>query len=224
MAFCHSFDLTKRLDSSAYRPIHHLKLPVPADPAAFSFGPLLRDLSSALTQSPLNVVHRLIVPTLLSPISYSAYASDPKSLFPFLHGLKRLLRCFPHQLTAVVTLPLSLYPRSQGLIRWAEHLMDGVIELAPFPSSVVIEPPLQKGSSSSKSSKADEKPQGMVKIHKLAAVTERGRGSGAGNDLAFSLGKRRFVIAPYHLPPEGGDESAQKGEGPDGAAAKAIEF
>lgn len=102
--------------------------------------------------------------------------------------------------------------------------MDGVIELAPFPSSVVDEPPLPKSSTSSKSSKADEKPQGMVKIHKLAAMTERGRGSGAGNDLAFSLGKRRFVIAPYHLPPERGDESAQTGEGPEGVAAKAIEF
>ena len=102
--------------------------------------------------------------------------------------------------------------------------MDGVLELAPFLSSVIVEPPLQTGSSSSRTSKADEKPQGMVKIHKLPALTEKGRGSGAGNDLAFSLGKRRFVIAPYHLPPEKGDESAQTGEGPDGVAARAIEF
>lgn len=102
--------------------------------------------------------------------------------------------------------------------------MDGVIELAPFPSSAVIEPPLQTSSSSSKHSKADEKPQGIVKIHKLPALTEKGRGSGAGNDLAFSLGKRRFIVAPYHLPPEKGEESAQTGEGADGAVAKAIEF
>ena len=132
------------------------------------------------------------------------------------------MRKYSTRLTVMVTLPLSLYPRSTGLVCWMEHLCDGVLELAPFPHSIDIEPPL---TTSTGPSKAEEKPQGMVKVHKLPVLTEKGGGGGGGDDLAFSLSRKRFVIRPFSLPPVEGDQNAQRGEAEGGIVGKVdIEF
>ena len=70
----------------------------------------------------------------------------------------------------------------------------------------------------------EEQPQGMVKVHKLPISTERGEGgAGAGNsmgeDLAFTVSRRRFVIKPFSLPPVEGDVEAQQA-----SAKKDVEF
>ena len=118
----------------------------------------------------------------------------------------------------MLTLPLSLHPRSTGLVCWIEQLCDGVIELAPFPHRLDIDPPL------SGAGKADEKPQGMVRIHKLPILTEKGGGGGGGDDLAFSLSRKRFTIKPYSLPPMEGDNEAQRGEAEGGKLKLDVEF
>lgn len=98
-----------------------------------------------------------------------------------------------------------------------------MLELVPFPHSIDVGPPLT--TSSSGSGKAEEKPQGMLKIHKLPVLTEKGGGSGGGDDLAFSLSRKRFVIKPFSLPPIEGDQEAQKGEVEGGKVGKEdIEF
>lgn len=109
----------------------------------------------------------------------------------------------------MLTLPLSLYPRPTGLVRWIENLCDGALELVPFPHPIDTGPPL---TTSSGSAKPEDKPQGMLKIHRLPVLTEKGGGSGGGDDLAFSLSRKRFVIKPFSLPPIEGDQEAQKGD------------
>lgn len=71
----------------------------------------------------------------------------------------------------------------------------------------------------------------MLKLHKLPVTTERGGGgggSGVGDDLAFTLSRRKFVIKPFSLPPMEGDQEAQQGQAEGGALGKAtkvdIEF
>ena len=118
----------------------------------------------------------------------------------------------------MITLPLSLYPRSTGLTCWIEQLCDGVFELAPFPHSIDTELP------GSEIAKTEEKLQGMVKVHKLPVLSEKGCGSGAGDDLAFSLSRKRFVIKPYSLPPLEGDSEAQRGEAEGGKMKVDIDF
>ncbi len=93
----------------------------------------LKRLASTLATSPANAVHRLVIPSLLSPALYPPHASSPEQVLPFLHGIRALLSTYSSRLTAMITLPLSLYPRSSGLVRWMELLSDGVIELSPFP-------------------------------------------------------------------------------------------
>ena len=93
--------------------------------------------------------------------------------------------------------------------------MDGVLELAPFPYRFDLDLPPLKASSISSSlnlKSADNKPQGILRVHKLPVSTERGCGSGAGNDLAFLLSRKDFAIVPYHLPPMEGDSEAQQGD------------
>ena len=122
----------------------------------------------------------------------------------------------------MMTLPLELYHRSSALVRWAELLSDGVVELTPFPhlmdsSNALAESGGARGS--------EEQPQGMLKVHKLPVSTERGgggHGSGVGDDLAFTLSRRKFVINPFTLPPVEGDADAQRGEAEGGALKHAT--
>lgn len=78
----------------------------------------------------------------------------------------------------------------------------------------------------------EEPPQGMLKIHRLPIFHEKGGGggeaSGFGDDLAFTLSRRKgLVIKPFSLPPVEGDSEAQQGglETDHGKATKVdIEF
>ena len=126
----------------------------------------------------------------------------------------------------MISLPLTLYPRSTGLVRWMELLSDGVIELASFPHTIDTGPSLTR---SGAATAQEEKPQGMIKIHCLPVFHERGGGgvggAGVGDDLAFTVSRRRFVIKPFSLPPVEGDAEAQKGEVEGGKATKVdIDF
>lgn len=217
ITFCHSFDLTKRLTIPTPPTIDFTPTSLAPDPAISPYEPILTTLKKALHDHP-QTIHRLIIPTLLSPALYPPHACNPTHLLPFLHTLRSLLRSNSNRLTAILTLPLSLHPRSTGLICWIEHLCDGVLELAPFPHRVELDPP------GPGIGKADEKPQGMVKIHKLPVFSEKGGGGGGGDDLAFSLSRKRFMIRPYSLPPVEGDEEAQRGEAERGKMKVDVDF
>ena len=181
-----------------------------------------------IRSAPVARVHRIVIPSLLSPALYPSDACNPTLLLPFLHGLRALLREFPRQVTAMISLPLSLYPRSTGSVRWLEELCDGVIELAPFPYKSDVDPlatPAQNSSADSRSSKTEDKAQGALKIHKTPVLTAKGRGSGAGDDMAFSLGRRQLTVIKYHLPPVEGDQDAQRSDTGESQPSKpTIEF
>lgn len=108
-----------------------------------------------------------------------------------------------------------------------ELLSDGVLELAPFPSTAVA-----TKSTPGAATAQEEPPQGMLKIHRLPIFHEKGGGggeaSGFGDDLAFTLSRRKgLVIKPFSLPPIHGDSGAQQGglESDHGKATKVdIEF
>ena len=226
MPFCHSFDLTKRLALTPSNSIHYVPLSSTQGSGSV-FSPILAGLTTALQNSPADSIHRILTPSLLSPAIFPPEASEPPVVLSFLHGLRCLLRRYNQQVVVMMTLPLSLHPRGTGLVRWMEYLCDGVLELAPFPYSPSIEPPMttSKGASTgSAKSRVDERPQGLLNVHKMPVLTERGGGSGAGDDMAFSLGRRKFSIVKYHLPPVDGDTDAQRGETGEGVPATQIEF
>ena len=93
-----------------------------------------------------------------------------------------------------------------------ELLSDGVIELVPFPHTMDSGPSL---TTSGAATVEEEKPQGMIKIHRLPIFHEHGGGGsggvGVGDDLAFTVSRRKFVIKPFSLPPVEGDTEVQKG-------------
>ena len=220
--FCHSFDLTKRLSLPTPGTITFTAVSLAAENP---FPSIIQALTHQIASSPPTTIHRLIIPTLLSPAVFPPSATHPTHILPFLHSLRALLRQHSTRLTAMLTLPLSLYPRSTGLVRWIEHLCDGVLELAPFPHPIDVGPPLTTSSGSGKNM-AEEKPQGMLKIHRLPVLTEKGGGSGGGgDDLAFSLSRKRFVVKPFSLPPVEGDHDAQRGEAEGGKVGNVdVEF
>lgn len=202
--FCHSFDLTKRLESS------HVKGKLFTSPMGNSlaqpdqapFTRFLADVTARINNSPPNSVHRIVVPGLLSPTLYSSGACRPQQVLQFLHGLRALLRRYPGQIVAMATLPVSLFPRSTGLVRWMELLFDGCLELIPLQhqSQMALEPG------------KEDKSQGLLRAHSLPVFHEKGgglEGSWSREDLSFKLSASSgLIITPYSLPPVGEEEEA----------------
>jgi len=203
-AFCHTFDLTKKLAHPVDAVINFVR--VGTEAATSPFDAVLEALSRSLVSSNQDIVHRVVLPSLLSPATYPPHASMPQHVLRFMHGIRALLAAHSGRLTVVASLPLSLYPRSSGLVRWMELLSYGVVELSPFPHSSEVEPPPKPGSESS-----EDPPQGLLKIHRLPILHERGSGTvSAGDDWAFNLSRRKFSIKPFSLPPIDGDTEAQE--------------
>jgi elongator complex protein 4 len=183
-------------------------------PSSNPFKPILSALQQSLKTTSPTTLHRLLIPTILHPAIWPPDSSKPENHLRFLHDLRVLLATH-NRLTALVTLPLDLYPRSSALVRWCEILSDGVIELTPFPHSPAYEE--ASGESRRGKGKDDQTPQGLVRVHKLPILSQRGEG-GAGNgnslgdDLSFAVTRKRFLIRPFSLPPVEGDREAQEGK------------
>lgn len=217
-SFCHAFDLTKRLTHPSITNITYIPLTPSNEPLLVSIH---KRLQNAIAQSPANTVHRIVIPSLLNPTLYPPEVVQPENLLPFLHSLKALLSTTGARITAMITIPLSLYPRTSGLVRWMELLSDGVIELCPFPHSA------DALATSGAATAHEEPPQGMLKTHRLPVLHERGGGSdqNVGQDWAFTLSRRKFEIKPFSLPPAEGDKEAQDGGQSGGMPKKAdLEF
>jgi elongator complex protein 4 len=212
--------MSKRLAIPQDAKINH----IPISPGATPFDSILKQLEHSLKTSPAYSIHRLVIPTILSPALYPPQASRPENFIRFLHSLRSLLRRYSNKLTVMTTLSLELYPRTTGLVRWAEILSDGVIELTPFPHLMDASNALAESGGARSS---EEQPQGLVKVHNIPINTERGEGgAGVGNsigeDLAFTVSRRKFAIKPFSLPPLEGDQEAQKEGGQ--LTAKDVEF
>jgi elongator complex protein 4 len=232
--FCHDFDLSKRLILPSPSNVYFVPLVTRPDfefrensTSKSPFTTFLSHLIAHLSACPSTTLHRIVIPNLLSQALYPSESSRPESILQFLHALRALLRKYSTQLTAMITIPLTLYPRNTGLVRWMEILSDGVLELAPFPSTAIA-----TKTTPGASTVHEEPPQGMLKIHRLPIFHEKGGGggeaSGFGDDLAFTLSRRKgLVIKPFNLPPVEGDLEAQQGglEHDHGKATKVdIEF
>ncbi|KAL4948171.1 Elongator complex protein 4 [Aspergillus filifer] len=202
-AFCHAFDLTKRLTHPSISNITYIPLMPTNEPLLVS---ILKRLRANIASSPPNTVHRIVIPSFLNPTLYPPDVCEPENVLPFLHSLRALTNSPSSRITAMITLPLSLFSRSSGLVRWMEILCDGVIELCPFPHSA------DALSTSGAATSHEEPPQGMLKTHKLPVLHERGGGSdqNLGQDWAFILSRKKFEIKPFSLPPAEGDQEAQQ--------------
>lgn len=227
--FCHSFDLGKRLASADIKGSFRASssanpLSMSFEPAASSASPLktfIKDLQARLSSSPPSSVHRVVIPSLLSPTLYTGESCHPSEVFQFLHALRALLRQYSKQMTAMLSLPTSLFPRETGLTRWIELLCDGAVELVPLKAG-----PASTAPPSNDKSKEVEKMQGMVRVYTLPIYHEKGGGGAENNhfreNLSFSLsGSKGLVIKPYALPPMEEDDPK---ENPASTVKDGIEF
>ncbi|KAB5540491.1 PAXNEB protein-domain-containing protein [Coniochaeta sp. 2T2.1] len=215
--YCHSFDLSKRLapgdikgtlQSYPSMDPRAMSLDAPPNPGSYLTA-FVKTVQGRITAAGPSAIHRIVVPSLLSPTLFPPIACQPGEVLRFLHSLRALLRQFSIQVTAIVTLPISLFPRSNGLTRWIELLSDGVIELIPLPANPGAPPP------SSSDSKSEDKCQGLLRVHSLPIYHEKGGGGAENNhfreDLTFSLSASKgMVIKPFSLPPLGEEGHPEK--------------
>ncbi len=185
---------------------------------------MIESLNRQISSSP-GTVHRVVIPALLSPAFYPPHASQPQHVLQFLQSLRSLLRQHSARLTVMISLPLMLYPRSSGLVRWIEILSDGVFELSPFPHDFDAR---SSTTTSGAATAHEEKPQGMFKVHRLPVFHEigggGGRSEGVSDDLAFTLSRKKFAIKPFYLPPVEGDSDVPQGVGEGKAASVNLDF
>ncbi|TGZ83096.1 PAXNEB-domain-containing protein [Ascodesmis nigricans] len=211
--FCHTYDLTKRLTIPSNAALNFI--PPPPLTSATPFSQIITRLASILSESDSRTIHRIIIPSLLSPALYPPHASNPQNLIQFVHSLRALIRRYRSRITVMISLPTELYPRSTGLIRWVEMLSDGVMELVPLPRRTAA-----------KTSAGDNEPQGLVRFWKLPIVSEKGGGMGATlagqEDLAFVVTRRRFEIMAYTLPPADEEEDDHGHDHGGGAMSRAT--
>ncbi len=73
-------------------------------------------------------------------------------------------------------------------------------------------------------SKAEEKMQGLIKVVKLPVLSEKGVSVGVGEDMAFAMGRRRFLIRPFHLPPLEAEEHESEKSGNARKEEKNLDF
>lgn len=189
-------------------------------PSAFKL--FIESLQTRLQTSNPSAIHRVIVPSLLSPTLYSSTACQPAEVLQFLHALRALLRRYSGQLTALITLPVSLFPRTTGITRWIELLSDGVLELIPLPPKLGATPPSFAGAS-----KVQDQSQGILRVHSLPVYHEKGGGGAENNhfreDLSFRMSSTKgLVIQPYVLPPM--EEEDGKEKSPASTVKDGIEF
>ena len=175
-------------------------------PAHSPLQKFLAQVSMKIQNSSPSSVHRIIVPSLLSPSLYASSACQPQDVLKFLHGLRGLLRHFSTKATAILTLPVSLYPRSSGLTRWAELVSDGVMELIPLQQ--------QNQHQGGRDATSEGKAQGLLQIHSLPIFHEKGgglEGSSSREDLSFRLSSSQgLLITPFSLPPVGDEDDSVK--------------
>lgn len=227
--FCHNFDLTKRLAPGSVKgamfstPASNLMsfaFEAKESPSAFSL--FLKNLQNKIQASSPSTIHRIVVPSLLTPTLYTPGACQPAEVLQFLHALRAVLRQYPGQLTAFVTLPVSLFPRTSGMTRWIELLSDGVLEMVPLPPKLGAAPP-----SSGSASKVQDQSQGILRVHSLPVFHEKGGGGAENNhfreDLSFHLSSTKgLVIQPYVLPPM--EEEDHNKKSPASTVKDGIEF
>ena len=234
--FCHSFDLTKRLAPADIKgTLHASPLPNPlllSPQPESEHSPLhkfLASVNASLQSTPPSTIHRVILPSFLSP---TLYAMDGWT-FPFvlalLTGLRSLLRQHSRRLTLMLSLSTTLYERHNEYVRQLEGLCDNIIELVPLPPgppSAVAKnagPSSSSSSSSSSSGPASrdkspaDKMQGWCKVHKLQIYSELGgaggntQGASLRENLCFSVSASKgLVVEPYSLPPIEDDNSQEK--------------
>ncbi|KAH8688063.1 Elongator complex protein 4 [Ilyonectria robusta] len=218
--FCHTFDLSKRLENSAIKGQFHASAvdgPL-SSPTQAPFKKFIADVISRIKSSAPSTIHRIIVPSLLSPTLYTSVASQPREVLQFLHALRALLRQFSTQVTALVTLPITLFPRSTGLTRWMELLSDGVLELVPLQHQAPV----------TREPGNEDKGQGMLRAHSLPVFHEKGgglEGTWARENLSFRLSSSSgLVIEPFSLPPIGDEEEAAKASKPKEPQKESLDF
>ncbi|KPI38588.1 Elongator complex protein 4 [Cyphellophora attinorum] len=213
----HTFDLTKRLAHPSETSLTFHPFSQTPTPSHSPFLAIINGLKDSINANN-SIPHRLIVPSLLSPLLYPPNASQPQHLLSFLHSLRALLalNASTKVLTIITSIPLPLSPRNTGLTRWIELLHDGVIELSPFPHSTDTLFAASSQASKAAAAAGDEPPQGLLKIHKLPVFTDRASGvrsEDGGDDWAFTLSRRKFAIQAWRLGPVDGDpgEEAEPG-------------
>ncbi|GAM90121.1 hypothetical protein ANO11243_081610 [Dothideomycetidae sp. 11243] len=201
-SFCHAFDLAKKLSVGSTAHVTHIPVSAMTPASESPFTNVVRTILGLVQSESADSVHRIVIPSILSPAYYPSHATSPEHFLRFLHSLRAIQRQFSDRVVVMATLPTELFPRNSGLTRWAEHLCDGVMELQPFPHIMDAANSLAESGGARNN---EDQPQGMLKFHKLPALTERGAGStlgaGVGDDLAFTLSRRKLVIRPFSLPP-----------------------
>ncbi|KAJ6509255.1 PAXNEB-domain-containing protein [Mycena vitilis] len=219
---CRMFDLTARIPSAVIADAQAARrltvLPVETGPPHFPTTRALVRLEELLAANTASTALRVCVPGLGSPHWGDLIAQD---ILRFLHGLRALLRRYPHA-CASVSLAAEWSSDASGT-GWHQKLgwfADAAITMDAFTANPAL-------------AAAFPGHHGLLRIHTLPAPTSlvpasdrfstlRGTGGAGGgeNNLGYRCTRKRLVFETVHLDVEGG-VGERRTSAPPGASAGA---
>lgn len=167
------------------------------------FQSILNRLTSSIEQtlrkSPDSVI-RVVVPSLLHPAVYPPDCSITKEFISFVYGLVYLAKKHSEHVAILLSISLELFPRETLAIRWAEVLVDGVLQIDPFPEKMEN---LSTEAPNDNDESTKNKPyQGLIHIYKLPIFSQRGHMEVRRGEFAFRVGRKSFEIDEWGIPVE----------------------
>ncbi|CDO53337.1 similar to Saccharomyces cerevisiae YPL101W ELP4 Subunit of hexameric RecA-like ATPase Elp456 Elongator subcomplex [Geotrichum candidum] len=160
---------------------------------------LALSIEQTLKKCPDSVI-RIVVPSLLHPAVYPPDCSVPKEFISFIHGLVYLAKKHSDHVAILMSISLELFPRELSAVRWAEILVDGVLQIDPFPEKMEN---LSTEAPNDDDGSTKNKPyQGLVHIYKLPVFSQRGHMEVRRGEFAFRVGRKSFEIDEWGIPVE----------------------
>lgn len=168
-----------------------------------------------------NKVFRIVVPAFLDPSVYPLEFFQVSKILMFVHSLRSLLRKYSRHAVVAIGLNVELLG-SELLVASLNSLCDSVVQLEPFGPEMVA---LLERTYKSQPTKIQH---GLLQVHKVAVMSERGEMRYAKDEFGFRNGQKRFAIEPWGIPVEdseadgaadsaGGTANAQSHAAPCGA-------
>jgi len=200
-SWCHSFDLTKHVNSTDLGRIEiqtlevgdtiskdqsHSDLEAKCKHLYIQLNALINKHNSEMTTQKKGKILRIAIKSLGSPFWGATTSDGSKGILTFLMALRGLLRS--SLAVCVVTFPISLY--SLSFITKVEHLCDTVFKFESFADS---DGPV---------SASFKEFNGLFHIKKLPALNSLINNMPQTPSFTFQLKRKKLHIEKIHLPPE----------------------
>lgn len=163
---------------------------------------ILLTIQQAIVKNPKRLI-RLYLPNFLNPKHYPSLYFQQSNIVKFLNGIKHLQSLNENKFLTLITSTIDInFPL-------LETFSNTVIELKSFDQQTIDY--LTKNYKSQ--GLPNKVQQGMLNIAKMGKVSEYGHMSISLNEIVYHISKNGFVVEPWSIPVDAGEDNIKSGSG-----------